>query len=47
MLDEEGTVVSSFFPKEKMTLLGGAPNDDGFGLSPGLVDPLPNGKVLG
>jgi hypothetical protein len=47
--DEEGAAVSSFFPNEKMgevVLLGGA-SGDGFALSTGLVDPLPNAKAPG
>lgn len=47
--DEEGTALSSFFPNEKIVvaLLDGGANGDGFGLSAGLVDPLPNAKALG
>lgn len=47
--DEEGVVVSSFFPNEKTeeaVLLDGGANGDSFALSAGLVDPLPNARVL-
>lgn len=49
MPDEEGVVVSSFFPNEKMeeaVLVDGGANGDGCALSAGLVDPLPNVRVL-
>lgn len=48
--NEEGAVVSSFFPNEKIgevLLLDGGANDDGFALSVGLVDPFPNAKAPG
>jgi hypothetical protein len=47
--DEEGAVVSSFFPNEKteVVLLDGGANGDSFALSAGLVEPLPNARVLG
>lgn len=50
MPDEEGAVLSSFFPNEKIeeaVLLDGGANGDGFALSAGLFDPLPNARALG
>lgn len=48
--DEEGAAASSFFPNEKigeLLLLDEGANSDGFALSAGLVDPLPNAKAPG